>query len=67
MELTTSEKHAIYYASKRIMGSIVGLLSIQRNNLSSERVRKICGDLYIKTDEVVGLIEKAERRAKKSK
>lgn len=67
MELTEHDKRMIHQAARHIMGSVVGILSIMNNNMDSDRVREICGDIYIKTDAVVTLVEKAEKRLKKSK
>lgn len=67
MKLTEHDKRMIHQAARNIMGSVVGILSIMNNNMDSDRVREICGDIYIKTDAVVTLVEKAEKKAEKSK
>ena len=56
MELTEHDKRMIQQAARHIMGSVVGILSIMNNNMDSDRVRGICGDLYIKTDAFVTLV-----------
>ena len=62
MEFNEHEKRKIHQGAKRVMGSSVGLVSIMSNHITLERAREICADIYVKTDELVGLINKAEKR-----
>ena len=53
--------------ARKILGHVASLCSLASNELSVERIRQICGDIYLAVDEFLEQVEKFEQKNKKAK
>lgn len=47
------------------MGRTSALKAIRTQDITADRVREICAEIYCYIDSIVGVVEKAERRKDK--
>ena len=53
--------------ARKILGHVAPLCSLASKELSVERIRQICGDIYLAVDEFLEQVEKFEQKNKKAK
>ena len=64
-ELISKDRTNIGWKAKRAMGKLSPLVAMRSvMNLDSERVRELCAEIYILVDDIVEIVEKAEKRRK---
>lgn len=62
-ELIQKDRTNIGWKAKRAMGKLSPLVAMRSvMNLDSERVRELCAEIYILIDNIVEIVEKAEKR-----
>ncbi len=62
-ELIQKDRTNIGWKAKRAMGKLSPLVAMRSvMNLDSERVRELCAEIYILVDNIVEIVEKAEKR-----
>ncbi len=62
-ELIQKDKTNIGWKAKRAMGKLSPLVAMRSAmNLDGERVRELCAEIYILIDNIVEIVEKAEKR-----
>ena len=55
-----SEYHQLAGQAKHIQGKVSVLLSLKSNKLSSQKIRKICEDIYLDVDKFLIVLEQIE-------
>lgn len=53
--------------ARKILGHVAPLCSLASKELPVERIRQICGDIYLAVDEFLEQVEKFEQKNKKAK
>lgn len=62
-ELIQKDRTNIGWKAKRAMGKLSPLVAMRSAmNLDGERVRELCAEIYILIDNIVEIVEKAEKR-----
>ena len=65
-ELISKDRTNIGCKAKKAMGKLSPLVAMRSVvNLDSDRVRELCAEIYILIDDIVEIVEKAEKRSKK--
>ena len=65
-ELIQKDRTNIGWKAKRAMGKLSPLVAMRSvMNLDGERVRELCAEIYILIDNIVEIVEKAEKRGLK--
>ena len=68
MEIKQDERLAIGWKAKHAMGKLSPLVAMRSvNNLTSDRVRELCAEIYVLIDEIVEIVEKTEKGGSKRK
>jgi len=62
-ELIQKDRTNIGWKAKRAIGKLSPLVAMRSAmNLDGERVRELCAEIYILIDNIVEIVEKAEKR-----
>ena len=62
-ELIQKDRTNLGWKAKRAMGKLSPLVAMRSAmNLDGERVRELCAEIYILIDNIVEIVEKAEKR-----
>ena len=59
-ELKAYQRHAVRLAGMRIAGKLGRILKAETNGLELEELRSLCNEIYIRTDELVQLLDRVE-------
>ena len=51
--------------AKKIGGYICSLRALASSQLTTDRIREICNDIYLQTDEFLAKVEKLEQKQKR--
>lgn len=64
-ELIPKDRTNIGWTAKKAMGKLSPLVAMRSVvNLDSDRVRELCAEIYILIDDIVEIVEKAEKSRK---
>ena len=60
-ELKSCQRHAVRLTAMRIQGKLNFILKAETNGVTVQRLRELCNDIYVRTDELVELLDKVEK------
>ena len=62
--LNVLDRRRLAHEARHIQGSLSALLTLEKNNLSEEKIRKIVNDIYTKTDNFLELLDSLSKNRK---
>lgn len=61
MNFNSYEYHRLSGQAKHIQGKVSVLMSLESTKLTSQKIRRICDDIYLRVDEFLIVLQEVEK------